>query len=163
MNQEGTRPAKSNPPGPPAKTETDLNQIVQRLVHLLQHEYHRYKITVILDLEPKLPRTTAEQEIECVVLALFTRSRNAIVEAERGYGTIMIRTRLMAGKIQLSITDDGVAGPRSGESEAIWTLRDDLHLTAWAEIVQDQAGELYAWVPRHLALTTIFMNLPVAL
>jgi nitrogen fixation/metabolism regulation signal transduction histidine kinase len=162
MNQEGTRLASDLLRHPPA-TNFDLNQLVQKLAHLRQHEHHHRKIEVILDLATELPKTTADgQLIECVLLALFARSRNAIVEAKRPHGTITVRTGVKRGKIQCSITDDGIADPSSGIFRTFFTrtLEEDMTLTTCAEIVQDQAGELYAWCPHHSALTTIIMDLP---
>jgi hypothetical protein len=133
------------------------------LSQLRQHEHHHRKIAVILDLAPELPETTGDvQQIECVLLTLFARSRNAIIEAKRPQGTITVRTRLKAGKLQFSITDDGVPDPSSGVFGTFFTrpLEEDMNLTTCAEIVQEQDGELYAWLPRHSESTTIIMDLP---
>ena len=144
----------------PAATKFDLNQILQELSQS-QYEDHRHQIEVILDLATDLPKTTADgQQIECVILALFARSRNAI-ESKRSHGTIMIRTELKVGKIQLSITDDGVADPPPMfEASLTRTPEEDMNLTTCAEIVQDQAGELYSWCPHQSGYTTIIMDLP---
>ncbi len=162
MNQEGTRRASDLFGHPPA-TKFDLNQLVQKLAHLRQHEHHHHKIAVILDLGTELPKTRADgAQIECVLLALFARSRNAIIDAKRPHGTIIVRTRLKAGNIQFSITDDGIADPASGIFQTFFTrtLEEDFNLTTCAEIVQDQAGELYTWRPHHSAVTTIIMDVP---
>jgi signal transduction histidine kinase len=162
MNQDGTRLTTLDLHRYPAATNFDLNQIVQKLSQLRQHEHHHRKIAVILDLARELPETTADgQQIECVLLALFARSRNAIIEAKRPHGTITIRTGLKGGKIQFSITDDGAVDPPPIISEAFFTPEEDSNLTTCAEIVQDQAGELYAWHSHHSASTTIIMDLPV--
>jgi K+-sensing histidine kinase KdpD len=144
----------------PAATRFDLNQVLQELSHS-QYENHHHRIEVILDLATNLPRTTADvQLIECVILALFARSRNAI-ETRRSRGTITIRTELKFGRIQLSITDDGVADtPPPFEASLTRTPEEDLNLTTCTEIVQDQAGELYSWCPHHSGYTTIIMDLP---
>lgn len=144
----------------PAATKFDLNQVLQELSHSQYDEYHR-KIEVILDLATELPRTAADgHQIECVLLALFARSRNAI-ETKRSHGTIMIRTELKFGRIQFSITDDGADPPPIFETPLTTTPEEDMNLTSCAEIVQDQAGELYSWRPRHSGYTTIVMDLPI--
>jgi hypothetical protein len=147
----------------PATTKFDLNQVVQELSHLRQYEHHHRKIAVILDLATELPKTAVDgQQIECVLLALFARSRKAIIEAKRPHGTITIRTKLKVGRIQFSITDDGVADPPPISRVSLTaTPEEDMNLTTCAEIVQDQSGELYSWRPRHSASTTIIMDLPV--
>jgi nitrogen fixation/metabolism regulation signal transduction histidine kinase len=164
MNQDGTHFATFDLLRHPAATKFDLNELIQKLARLRQHEHHHRKIALILDLAPEMPETRADaQQIECVLLALFARSRNAILEGKRPRGTIRVRTGLKGGKIQFSITDDGATDPPPTISEAFFTRtpEEDINLTTCAEIVQDQAGELYAWHPRHSASTTIIMDLPV--
>jgi K+-sensing histidine kinase KdpD len=164
MNQEGTRLAKCDPFRHRASTKSDLNEIVRRLAYLRQHEHHHHKIAVILDLDRELPKTKADgRQIECVLLSLFARSRKAIIEAKRPHGTIKVRTELKAGKVQFSITDDGLADPVHSLSGAFFrrTAEEDANLTTCAEIVQDQAGEMYAWRPRHSVFTTVIVDLPV--
>ena len=151
-------------PSMKASSKFDLNQVVQKLAHLPQHEHAYHKIAVILDLGTELPKITADgEQIECVLIALLARSRNAIIEARRPHGTITVRTRLKAGKIHLSITDDGMAEQCSNIPGASFTttIEEDMNLTTCAEIVQDQEGKLYAWRPRHPAVTSITMDLPV--
>ena len=163
MNQDGARLIASDLLRHPAATKFDLNQVVQKLADLRQPEYHRHNIALMLDLATDVPKTAVDgQQIECVLLALLARSRNAIVDAKRSHGSITVRTSFKAGKIRLSITDDGVAdaAPISG-APFTTTPEEDINLTTCAEIVQDQAGELYAWRPRHSATTTILMDLPV--
>jgi len=150
MNQDGY--STSAIPRHSARTKFNLNLAVRDLVHLRQHDLHHHKIAVILDLDAELPGTTADsQQIECVLLALLARSRQAIVETQT-HGTITVRTRVKDGKIQFSITDDG---------RVFFKPQESINMITCAEIVQDQAGELYAWRQRRRATTTIIMDLPV--
>jgi nitrogen fixation/metabolism regulation signal transduction histidine kinase len=163
MNQDGTHFATFDLLRHPAPTKFDLNQLIQKLARLRQHEHHHRKIAVILDLATELPNTSADgSQIECVLLTLFARSRDAIIEAKRPHGTITLRTRLKAGRIQFSITDDGLPDASSGLFGTLFTrpLEEDVNLTTCAEIVQEQDGELYAWRPHHSASRTIIMDLP---
>jgi nitrogen fixation/metabolism regulation signal transduction histidine kinase len=144
MNQDDTRFTTSDLLGYPAANKFDLNQIVQKLSQLRPHEHHYRKIAVILDLATELPNTSADgSQIECVLLTLFARSRDAIIEAKRPHGTITLRTRLKAGRIQFSITDDSLPDASSGLFGTIFTrpLEEDVNLTTCAEIVQEQDGE----------------------
>jgi signal transduction histidine kinase len=164
MNQEGTI-AASQLLDVSATRSFDLNQLIEELAHLPQQEHEHRNIVIILDLDKKLPKTSADrQQIECVVLALFTRARNAIIEAGSLYGTIAVCTTRRAGKVQFSITDEGVAERSPGILGPIFRRKpeDEINLTTCAEIVQDQGGELYAWRPHHPAVNTIVMDLPIA-
>src|SRR5262249_22400225 len=97
------------------------------------------------------------------LFSLFARARNAIIEAKSLYGTIAVRTTLKAGKVQFSISDEGVAERSPGILGPIFRRQpeDDINLTRSAEILQNQGGELYAWRPHHPAVTTIVMDLPI--
>ena len=142
----------------------DLNQTLRRLVYQREHQLRRCNIAVILDLASELPKSTAKcSPIEKVVFALLTRSQKAIADAGRANGTILIRTRLKGGNIQVSIADNGVADPFANVFQDLFKNRDEnsADLTVCAELVQDQAGELYGWHPHGSSFTTIFMDLPV--
>jgi hypothetical protein len=153
MNQDGTSHDLSDLFCYPPRTKLDLNKAVQELAQLRQHDHRHHNINVILDLDRELPETTADgEQIECVLLALFARARNAIIDAKKTHGSIAVRTGLKAGNIQFSITDDG---------RPVFKPEESITLTTCAEIVQDQEGELYAWRPGHRAMTTIVMDLPV--
>jgi len=164
MNQDGMHGFTSDLLSYPGMTTFDLNPVVQKLAYLRQHEHPDRKIAVILDLGRELPKASADsQQIECALHALFARSLDAIIESNRPYGTITVRTSFKRGKIQLSITDDGISGPRRSDVFFGRTAEEDMNITTCAEIVQDQDGELYAWRPSNPALTTIIMDLPVEL
>ena len=105
---------------------------------------------MILDLASELPKTAADGgQLQNVLCALFLHAQEAILESANTGGSINIRTTRNAGRMQLSITHDGI---------------EDLHgmfdLIICAQIVQDQAGELYVWRPRYSAGTTITVDLP---
>jgi hypothetical protein len=161
MNQDGTHGLSSSDLlRYPGIASFDLNTIVQKLVYLRQHQHPDRKIAVILDLGKELPKTWADpHQIECAIHALFARSLDAIIESEKPHGTITVRTTFKRGKIQLSITDDGIPASRRFNAFSR-TPQEDMSITTCAEIVQDQDGELYAWRPSHPALTTIVVDLP---
>ena len=142
----------------------DLNQLVQTLAYVLQCD-HRYRdIEVILDSDAQLPKTTADAEqIQCVLLGLLTRARKAIMRAELPHGTITLHTAIKAGKIQLSITDDGAPDPASGIFETFFTMKLEewRNFAVHAQIVQNCGGELYVWRPHHSAGTTVIVDLPI--
>ena len=152
MNQEGTRHSTSALLRYPVQAKFDLNMAIKKLVHLRQHDYRQHNIEVILDLDAELPEATVDcQQIESVLLVLLFRSRQAIIDT-KSHGTIAVRTGLRGERIQFSITDNG---------RVFFTPQESINLMTCAEIVQDEAGELYAWRQRDPAVTTIMMDLPV--
>ena len=166
MPTEGTALAFAsyNRGGHSLAAKFDLNQAIRAFVRDREHEPGRRNIAVILDLAPELPKSTANScEIQKVLFALFTRARKAIVETGKLNGTILIRTALKAGNIQVSISDNGVGDPFANVFQSFFEKRTEnmADLCVCAEIVQDQAGELYAWRQRCSSFTTIFIDLPV--
>jgi len=156
--------ASSDSRGFPPEGAFDLNQTLRRLVYHREHQLRPCNTAVILDLGSELPKSTAKSgQIEKVLFALFTRSQKAIEGAGRVNGTILIRTRLKGGKIQVSITDNGVIDPFANVFQDLFKnkVENSPDLTVCAEIVQDQAGELYGWHLHGSSSTTIFMDLPV--
>jgi hypothetical protein len=138
----------------------DLNHTLRGLTQVRQPEHRRHNIAVILDLAPELPQTGVDgQQIENVLCALLERAKKTILNSNKLHGTITIRTRLNGGKVQLSITDDGLTGSLAPFIEE--TLDKGFNLTKYAEIVQDQAGDIYAWRPRCTGFTTNFVDLPI--
>jgi hypothetical protein len=165
MNPDGTRLTTSDPLGHQAMTRLDLNGLIRKVVQLDQAERHGRNIALILDLDKNLPKIKANsRQIEWVLLALVARSRNVIVEAGRLYGTITVCTRVRPGKVQFSLTTDGVVDPDSRVPGTFFTrtLEEDMNVTMCAEIVQDHAGELYSWRPYGSPLATLGMDLPTA-
>ena len=129
--------------------EFDLNEAIRELADSRRDDCRTRNIAVILDLAPELPKTAADGgQLQNVLSALFLHAQEAILESGNSGGSITIRTQLNAGRMQLSISHDGVA---------------DLHgmfdLIICAQIIQDQGGELYVWRPRYSAGTTITVDL----
>jgi len=144
--------------------EFDIHQTLRTLARSLQDDHRAPHVAVILDLATELPQTRVDgQQIHNVLFALFLRSQNAILESKKAYGTITVRTGVTGGKIQVSITDDGIVDLMSPVFATLVeeTPGHSLCLTTCAEILQNQAGELYAWRPRCASSTTIIMDLPI--
>jgi len=160
MAQEGARLA-TDPFDRPKHSPTskfDIHQTLRTLAQSLQDDDRAPHVAVILDFATELPQTRVDgQQIKNVLFALFLRSQNAILESKKAYGTITVRTGVKGGKIQVSITDDGLVDLMRTTCATFVeeTPGHSLCLTTCAEILQDQAGELYAWRSRHSAFTTI--------
>ena len=164
MNQDGTSLVTSHLLDHSASSKVDLNQLIEKVADLRLNEHRHRDILVILNLDKEVPRISADgRQIECVLIALFARARNAMTEARRLYGTITVRTMLKAGRVQFLLTDEGFDERCPATLGPIFRRRpeDDNNLTTCAEIVQDQGGELYAWRPHDSAVTTIVMDLPI--
>ncbi len=148
----------------PLAATFDLNQALRRLVYDRLPELALRNIGLILNLASELSKNTADnREIDKVLFALFGRAQKAILGTVKVHGMILIRTERKAGKIQLSITDNGIDHPFANVFPQFFEgrLENCPDLSACAEIVQDQGGELYAWRPRDSSFSTIFMDLPV--
>jgi C4-dicarboxylate-specific signal transduction histidine kinase len=166
MAMEGTALAfaSSDSRGYPLAGAFDLNQTLRRLVYYREHELRHRNIAVVLDLSPELPKSTANScQIEKVLFALFMRAQKAIADTGRVNGTIRIRTERKGGNIQVSISDNGIANPFTNVFQDFFKNRvgNSADLAVCAEIVQDQAGELYGWHLRGSSFITILMDLPV--
>jgi nitrogen fixation/metabolism regulation signal transduction histidine kinase len=166
MAQEGARLSTDlfDRPKHSPISKFDIHQTLRTLARSLQDDHRTPHVAVILDLATELPETRVDgQQIKNVLFALFLRSQNAILESKRAYGTITVRTGVKGGKFQVSITDDGIVDlMRMTDAIFAEETRDNgLCLATCAEIVQDQAGELYAWRPRCAPFTTIIMDLPI--
>ena len=164
MNQDGTSLVTSHLLDHSVSSKVDLNQLIEKVADLQLNEYRRRDILLILNLDKEVPRISADGwQIECVLIALFARARNAMTEARKLYGTITARTIVKAGRVQFLLTDEGVGERCPATLGPIFRRRpeEDNDLTVCAEIVQDQGGELYAWRPHHSAATTIVMDFPI--
>ena len=164
MNQDGTSLVATHLLDHSVSSRVDLNQLIEKVAELRPNEDRHRNILIILNLDKEVPRISADgRQIECVLTALFARARDAITETRSLYGTIMVRTLLKAGRVQLFITDEGINEGCPGTLGPIFRRRpkDENDLTICAGIVQDQGGELYAWRPHDSAATTIVMDLPI--
>ena len=131
-----------------------LNEALRALAESYRNECQARNIEVILDLDSDLPKIDADgDQLQMVLSSLFVLAQRAIRESDNTSGNILLRTAISGGRIQLSMTHDGLAEPIDAADQR-------LDLTVCAQIVQDQAGELCAWRPRRSAGTTIMMDLP---
>lgn len=89
---------------------TDLNDVVERALRLVQHQMDMSGIQVQPELADELPRIFADPaQIEQVLLALIMNAHDAMPQG----GNLWIQTRLQSAssEIQIEIRDDGCGIP----------------------------------------------------
>jgi signal transduction histidine kinase len=88
----------------PVVVETDLNDIVNRVLELAAHSAKLAKVEVIKKLDPSLPKLTADpNQLQQVCTNLVV---NAIQAMPRG-GKLTLRTSLDKGQLKLEVQDTG--------------------------------------------------------
>lgn len=92
---------------------TDLNDVVERVLSLIQYQINRNKIVIVKDLAPDLPRITANsQQIQQVLINFLLNARDALEGLERE-GRIEISSSLRevegeGKKVVVTVRDNGV-------------------------------------------------------
>lgn len=93
-----------------ALADEDLNQIVERTLDLMKHEFLRAQVEVVREFEPVLPPLRLDRnKIEQVLINLFLNA----VQAMKDGGTVTVRTRAADGGlgVQLEVDDTGCGIP----------------------------------------------------
>jgi len=118
-------------------------------------------ISMRFDLASDLPPVAAsEQTIRNVVDAVLDYARTEIQRTSRP-GVISIRTESKSGCVVFSTTYWTNGGPHQLVLADGGGCVDSEALTACAEVVRDECGEIYVWRPRTLDRVTITVELPV--
>ena len=114
LNQEARRAAEivknlqffARPPAP-GRTKVDLNELVQRTVHLQSYPLRKSNVTVDFLPEPALPAIVADSnQLMQVFLNLLLNAEQAIRE-NRDKGTIRIRVGQNTDSVWVLFQDDG--------------------------------------------------------
>jgi signal transduction histidine kinase len=88
----------------PALVETDLNDIIDRVLELTAHSARLNKVEVVKELDPSLPRLTADaNQLQQVCTNLVV---NAIQAMPQG-GRLTLRTSLADSQLKLEVQDTG--------------------------------------------------------
>jgi signal transduction histidine kinase len=88
----------------PALVETDLNDIINRVLELAAHSARLNKVEVVKELDPSLPRLTADpNQLQQVCTNLVV---NAIQAMPQG-GRLTLRTSLVDNQLKLEVQDTG--------------------------------------------------------
>ncbi len=95
-------------PASPQKKPLDINSLVERTLQLHEHSLRRNRVVVDFQPQPELPGVIGDgNQLIQVFLNLLTNAEQAIREV-RETGRIQIRLSQYAGKLLLTVQDDGV-------------------------------------------------------
>jgi signal transduction histidine kinase len=88
----------------PVPVETDLNDIVNRVLELTSHSAKLAKVEVVKELDPSLPKLTADpNQLQQVFTNLVVNAIQAMPEG----GLLTLRTSLKKGQLKLDVQDTG--------------------------------------------------------
>jgi PAS domain S-box-containing protein len=98
-------------PPAPGRTQVNLNELIERTLHLQTYSLRKANITVDLLKEPSLPSVTADpNQLMQVFLNLILNAEQAIRE-NRERGTLRIRMGKDSGGVWATLQDDGPGIP----------------------------------------------------
>jgi len=138
----------------PKRIAFDLNDSIRNVIQLREYQEIVDNIVVTAELTEDLPYAWGDpHQMEQVFLNLVVNAEDAIADVQRRPGAIHIKTSVDAGRIHVTVTDNG-SGIHARDMARIFdpffTTKDKqrgtgLGLSICAGIVKDHGGELYAW------------------
>ncbi|MEK7721466.1 MAG: ATP-binding protein, partial [Elusimicrobiota bacterium] len=95
----------------PEKTYVSVNELIEQSLKLEASQLRTRNISVLLELDPGLPRTMADyHQLQQVFMNLFINAQQAMTEYKGG-GRLTVRTRLKGSRIQAEVEDNGPGIP----------------------------------------------------
>jgi CheY-like chemotaxis protein len=89
------------------KEVVDLNGLIEHVIEMKVAELTFKNITVVKELSPFIPLTQVDpKQIQQVMLNLISNAEEAISEFH-GFGEIKVKTRVVNGSIEITVSDDG--------------------------------------------------------
>ena len=134
-------------PDEDVKALVELNIVIEDVILFVGKQLQEFKIHVVLDLAPRLPKVFASSnQMKQVLLNLIMNAKTAM---QRG-GTLTISTRSDDGKVRFRVSDTGTGIPeaiRDRIFEAFFTTKSDvkgvgLGLSVCFGIVRQHDGEI---------------------
>ena len=143
----------------------DVNEIIEEMVLLLRGESHRYSVSLRTDLVDELPKLTADRvQLQQVFMNLML---NGIESMMQNGGELIIKSQLREdGKLQISVTDNGVGVPPEKADQifnAFFTTKPQgtgLGLAITRSIVESHGGRVWAAANSERG-TTFHFTLPI--
>lgn len=113
----------------PQRVRVQLNQIVERAVRLVAHQYELSQIALRLKLDPELPEIDCDPgQIQQVLIVLLANAQEAL---GRG-GEVEVETRRRDGGVEFAVRDNGPGIPKELHLqifEPFFSTKDDPHRT----------------------------------
>ncbi len=95
----------------PERGCTDLNQVMRDTLEMRRYVLRTQQVEVVTDLEASLPTTWADSfQLQQVILNLITNAEHALATV-KGPKRITLSTRLVDGKLEASVSDNGPGIP----------------------------------------------------
>jgi PAS domain S-box-containing protein len=143
----------------------DVNEIIEEMVLLLRGESDRYVVSLRTDLADELPKLTADRvQLQQVFMNLML---NGIESMRENGGELIIKSQLREdGKLQISVTDNGVGLPPEKADQifnAFFTTKPQgtgLGLAITRSIVESHGGRVWAATNSERG-TTFHFTLPI--
>jgi len=143
----------------------DVNEIIEEMDLLLRSESHRHAVSLRTDLADELPKITADRvQLQQVFMNLML---NGIESMRENGGELIIKSQLREdGKLQISVTDNGVGLPPEKADQifnAFFTTKPQgtgLGLAITRSIVESHGGRVWAAANSERG-TTFHFTLPI--
>jgi PAS domain S-box-containing protein len=143
----------------------DVNEVIEDMVLLLRGESHRYAVSLRTDLADEVLKITADRvQLQQVFMNLML---NGIESMRENGGELIIKSQLREdGKLQISVTDNGVGLPPEKADQifnAFFTTKPQgtgLGLAITRSIVESHGGRVWAAANSERG-TTFHFTLPI--
>ena len=149
----------------PAMECVDLNEAIREVVALAASEFQRDRVAIRSELATDLPSTQGDRvQLQQVVHNLLRNARDAMLGANGGPRSVVIKTAGDDGGVRLTVTDSGV-GVESPDRlfDAFYTTKSNgMGIGLWVSrsIIESHSGRIWAerndgpgttfglWLPR---------------
>jgi signal transduction histidine kinase len=152
-------------PTAPSKTPTDLNEIVESIIGLIENQAASQSVAVVRDLKNNLPLILVDAEqIKQVVLNLAINALQAMSQSNGADKTLLFRTFQQDNSLIVEVTDSGSGVDPKNLSkifDPFYTTKEKgvgLGLSVAHKIATQHGGHLSAKCTTHL--TTLTLTIP---
>jgi signal transduction histidine kinase/CheY-like chemotaxis protein len=135
--------------GTPARERVDLNEILREMTVLLGGTADRHAISIRTELDPGLPRTTADRiQLQQVLMNLMLNGIEAM--RETGGELTIASTGVEHGQLSISVSDSGIGLPDDKADrifDAFFTTKPQgtgMGLSISRRIIESHGGRLWA-------------------
>jgi signal transduction histidine kinase len=143
----------------------DLNEAIREVMALAASEFQRDRVAIRSELATDLPSTQGDRvQLQQVVLNLLRNARDAMLGANGGPRSVVIKTACDDGGVRLTVTDSGVgvespdrlfdafySTKSNGMGIGLWVSRSIIEShrgRIWAERNEGPGATFGFWLPR---------------